>query len=55
MCILYKDIDINNIKVQKEEVKNIKWLTKEEINKLIQEKKTIPHTEEYNLLNDILK
>lgn len=55
MFILYKDIDINNIKLQKEEVKNIKWLTKEEINKLIQEKKTIPHTEEYNLLNDILK
>ena len=33
---LKKDIDINDITLQKEEVEYVKWLTKEEINELIQ-------------------
>lgn len=32
---LKKDIDINDITIQKEEVEYVKWLTKEEINELI--------------------
>lgn len=33
---LKKDIDIKDIKLQKEEVEYVKWLTKEEINELIE-------------------
>lgn len=36
---LKKDIDINDITIQKEEVEYVKWLTKEEINKLIEKDK----------------
>ena len=53
--IIYSDIDINNIKLQKEEVSDVKWVTKEEFNKLIEEGKLVPHHEEYKLLNEILK
>ena len=53
--IIYADIDINDITLQKEEVKAVKWVTKEKFNKLIKTNKIIPHHEEYKMLNEILK
>lgn len=52
--VIYSDIDISDIKLQKEEVSDVKWITKDEMNKLIKDKKVVPHEEEYNLLNEIL-
>ena len=48
---LKKDININDIVIQKEEVEDVKWVTKDEINEMI--KKGIflpPHIEFYNYL-----
>lgn len=53
--IIYSDIDINNITIQKEEVSEVKWCTKDELNELITKKQIIPHDEEFNILNNILK
>ncbi len=53
--ILYLDVNIDKLKLQKEEVGNVKWVTKEEMKLLIKERKVIPHIEEYKLLSDILK
>lgn len=55
LFLLLLDDDIENLKLQKEEVSAVKWFTKDEIELLIKEKKVIPHIEEYNLINDILK
>lgn len=52
--IIYSDIDISNIKLQVEEVSEIKWCTKKELNELISRKEIIPHTREYEILNDII-
>ena len=52
--IIYDDIDINEIKLQKEEVEYVKWITKEELNKLITNGNVINHKEEYEILNNIL-
>jgi len=38
---LKKNIDINNIKVQKEEVDHVKYMSVEEINQLIEEKQIL--------------
>ena len=53
--IVYADIDINDIKLQAEEVSEAKWCTKEELNKFIEDKTIIPHVREYVILNEILK
>ena len=53
--IVYADIDINDIKLQVEEVSEAKWCTKEELNKFIEEKVIIPHVRDYEILNEILK
>ena len=53
--ILYKDIDINDIVLQKEEVRDAKWITKDEMEELIKLNQTIPHIEEYNILRKVLK
>lgn len=52
--IIYADIDINIIVLQKEEVETAKWCTKEELNELINSKKILPHVREYQILNNIL-
>ena len=52
--IIYADIDINSIALQKEEVSEAKWCTKEELNKLIDTKNILPHVREYQILNNIL-
>ena len=51
----YADIDIKDIKLQDEEVSEVKWCTKEELNELIREEKILPHEREYEILNAILK
>ena len=53
--IVYADIDINDIKLQVEEVSEARWCTKEELNKFIEDKVIIPHIREYEILNEILK
>ena len=52
--IIYADININDIKLQTEEVSEAKWCTKEELNKFIKDKVIIPHVREFEILNDIL-
>ena len=51
---MYLDEEERKIKLQKEEVSDIKWFTKIEMAKLIKDKKIIPQIEEYNLLKNIL-
>ena len=55
LFIMLLDDDAVKIELQKEEVSDISWFTKIEMEKLIKDRKIIPHTEEYNLLRDILK
>jgi isopentenyldiphosphate isomerase len=53
--VVYKDIEIKDIKLQVEEVSEAKWCSKEELNSLIDQKEIIPHVREYEILNKILK
>ena len=55
LFIMLLDDDAVKIELQKEEVSDISWFTKIEMERLIKDRKIIPHTEEYNLLRDILK
>jgi len=52
--VIYANIDIDSIILQKEEVSEAKWLTKDEMNKLIENKQVIPHIKTYKILNEIL-
>ena len=52
--IIYADIDINDIILQVEEVSEVKWCTKKELNKLIKDQLLIPHVYDYEILNEIL-
>lgn len=52
--VVYADIDVNNIVLQEEEVSEIKWCSKEELNDFIAKKVIIPHVREYEILNEIL-
>ena len=49
--LIESDIYINDITLQKEEVSDIKWVTKEELNNYI----LLPHSKDYEILNSILK
>ncbi len=53
--ILYKDINISNLVLQQEEVSDVKWITKEEMEELINNQVVIPHEYEYQVLRKILK
>lgn len=52
--VAYGDVDISKIKLQKEEVSEIKWCSKKELNELIKEERIIPHIREYEILNNLL-
>ena len=52
--VAYGDVEISKIKLQKEEVSEIKWCSKKELNKLIKEEIILPHIREYEILNEIL-
>lgn len=53
--IVKGDIDISDIKLQKEEVSEAKWCSKDELNQLISNKEILPHVREYEILNELLK
>ena len=53
--IVKSDIDVNQITLQKEEVSDVKWFTKEEVNNLVNSKKSIPHVIAFDILNKRLK
>lgn len=53
--IIYDDININEITLQKEEVSGVKWVDKNELNYFIDNNLMLPHVEEYKILNEILK
>ena len=52
--IAYADINIEDIKLQEEEVSDAAWFTYSELEKLIEENKVIPHTKEYEILKNIM-
>ena len=52
--VVAANIDINSIKLQEEEVSEIKWCTKKELNDFIENKNIIPHKKEFEILNKIL-
>lgn len=52
--VIYADIDINDLTLQEEEVEEAKWLTKLEMNELINSNKVIPHIEDYEILRNIM-
>lgn len=51
--VAYGDIDISKIKLQKEEVSEIKWCSKKELNELIKQEEILPHIREYEILNKL--
>lgn len=53
--VIYANIDVNSIKLQKEEVSEAKWCSKVELKEFIESNKIIPHVREYEILNKILK
>ena len=55
LYLMYANIDLSNIILQTEEVQAAKWITKEEMELLIQSGNVIPHKEEYELLRKVLK
>ena len=48
------DVDISMIKLQEEEVSEIKWCDLDELNGLIKAEKILPHVREYEILNQLL-
>lgn len=54
MYIIIDNVDINNLKFQKEEVEEAKWFTKQQLNNLIKQNKVVPHYKEYKILNEYL-
>lgn len=48
------DIDIDDITLQKEEVSDAKWFTKDELKQLADDEKVLPHFEEFEMINEIL-
>lgn len=53
--LIIDNIDLSNIKLQKEEVSNVTWASKENLNELIKNKEIINHEEEFALINELLK
>lgn len=49
------DVDISKITLQKEEVKDVKWFTKDEVNKIVKENNSIPHVVAFDIINERLK
>ena len=51
---IFSDVDIDDIVLQKEEVSEARWFTKDELNSLREEEKVIPHIEEFSMIYNIL-
>lgn len=52
--IAYADLEVSSLKLQVEEVSEIKWCTKNELNEFIKRGEIIPHDKELAILNNIL-
>ena len=51
-----KEIDINKVILQKEEVQNIKWISKDDFNNLIKNGAIVPSVlRRFNMIKDKLK
>lgn len=53
--LINTDLDLNEIILQQEEVSEVKWYTKQELQELNNDKKVIPHLEEFNIIYNLLK
>lgn len=53
--LIIDDIDLKNIKLQVEEVSEVKWVDKKELKELINNKQIINHSEEFKMIEKILK
>ena len=51
---IISDVNIDNLNLQKEEVSEARWFTKEELSNLREELKVIPHIEEFDMIYNIL-
>ena len=51
---LLNNVNIEEIVLQKEEVSEVKWFTKSELDTLKNDLKVIPHIEEFDLISNIL-
>jgi isopentenyldiphosphate isomerase len=51
---IISDVNIDNLDLQKEEVSEARWFTKEELSNLRNELKVIPHIEEFDMIYNIL-
>ena len=51
---IISDVNIDNLNLQKEEVSEARWFTKEELSNLRNELKVIPHIEEFDMIYNIL-
>ena len=51
---IFSDVDTDAIVLQKEEVSEARWFTKDELNSLREEEKVIPHIEEFSMIYNIL-
>lgn len=51
---IVSDVNIDSLILQKEEVSEARWFTKDELNSLRDELKVIPHIEEFNMIYNIL-
>ena len=54
--LVRKNIDIKKLKLQEEEVEEVKWVSKEEIEKMIKNNETTPNVDFYfNMLIKLIK
>lgn len=53
--ILYKDLDLTDLTLDKSEVEEVKWVPFHEFFVTCMTKKYVPHEEEYRLLKEVLK
>ena len=51
---IVSDVNIDSLILQKEEVSEARWFTKDELNNLRDELKVIPHIEEFDMIYNIL-
>lgn len=51
---IISDVNLGDITLQKEEVSEARWFSKDELNNLRDELKVIPHIEEFDLISNIL-
>lgn len=53
--LIQSNLNLDDITLQQEEVAEVKWYTKQELQILNNNKKVIPHLEEFNIIYNLLK